>query len=118
MIMGGRYQKSVTTGTMMGMPFEGQGVIGYDNALKKFQSTWIDNFGTGTMIMEGIFFDKVKIIEFKGKVVDPVSGKELDARETMRLISKDEMQMEMFVMQDGKESKTMEIVFTREVKKK
>ena len=51
MIMGGRYQLSKSTGTMMGMPFEGMSTVGYDNAKKQFTSTWIDNFGTGTMAL-------------------------------------------------------------------
>lgn len=51
MIMGGRYQLSKSTGNMMGMPFEGMSTVGYDNAKKQFTSTWIDNFGTGTMAL-------------------------------------------------------------------
>src|SRR5438132_1632850 len=29
MVLGGRYQESVNTGTMMGMPFEGHGTLAY-----------------------------------------------------------------------------------------
>jgi hypothetical protein len=35
------------------MPFEGISTLGYDNAKKTFFSTWIDNMGTGMMVMEG-----------------------------------------------------------------
>lgn len=35
MILGDRYQESIHTGSMMGMPFEGRSTVGYDNA-KKF----------------------------------------------------------------------------------
>ena len=34
MVMGGRYQMSKTIGTMMGMPFEGMSLLGYDNMKK------------------------------------------------------------------------------------
>src|SRR5688572_6823100 len=34
MILGGRYQESRHTGTMMGMPFEGISTLGWDNAKK------------------------------------------------------------------------------------
>jgi hypothetical protein len=47
MILGGRYQQSMIKGNMMGMPFEGMGLLGYDNAQKLFYSTWVDNMGTG-----------------------------------------------------------------------
>lgn len=53
MIMDGRYQLSKYKGTMMGMPFEGMGILGYDNAKEEFTNTWIDNMGTGTMTMKG-----------------------------------------------------------------
>jgi len=37
----------------MGMPFEGMGLDGYDNASKEYISIWIDNMGTGIMYMKG-----------------------------------------------------------------
>ncbi|MBL0105370.1 MAG: DUF1579 domain-containing protein [Bacteroidetes bacterium] len=118
MILGGRYQKSVSKGKMMGMDFEGQGTIGYDKAIGKFQSMWIDNFGTGIMVMEGKYNPNTKIFTLSGKTVDPVTRQELDARETMKMVSNTEMLMEMYVKRDNVEYKTMEIVFTRVVKKK
>src|SRR5688572_24350648 len=36
MIMGGKYQSSKHSGNMMGMPFEGKSIMGYDNATKQF----------------------------------------------------------------------------------
>jgi hypothetical protein len=60
MLMGGRYQVSKTSGTMMGMPFEGMSILGYDNSKKVFTSTWIDNFGTGIMTLNGIWDEKSK----------------------------------------------------------
>jgi hypothetical protein len=41
--------------------------MGYDNAKKKFVSTWIDNMGTGMMTAEGEWNPSKKSIEFKGK---------------------------------------------------
>ena len=49
MILGGRYQESKHTGNMMGQPFEGISVLGWDNAKKIFINSWIDNFGTGML---------------------------------------------------------------------
>src|SRR5262245_21579950 len=53
MILGGRYLMSKYSGNMMGMPFEGIAIEGYDNAGKMFVSTWVDNMGTGIMNMQG-----------------------------------------------------------------
>jgi hypothetical protein len=113
MILGGRYQESKHTGNMMGMPFEGYGLVGYDNAKKVFVSTWIDNMGTGIMFMEGKWDEKTKTIQFKGKSTDPTTGKELPVRETFTLIDPNKQKLEMYMMQDGKEYKSLEIVFTR-----
>lgn len=113
MILGGRYQYSVHTGNMMGMPFEGINILGYDNARKVFQSSWIDNFGTGISNTEGTWDEGSKTIEFVGKSVDPMSGKEMDIRQTFKIIDDKSQFMEMYMTSNGKESKTMEIILTR-----
>ena len=71
MILGGRYQESRHSGNFMGMPFEGVSTVAYDNAMKKYLSTWIDNMGTGLMYMEGVYDEATKAVHFKGKMVDP-----------------------------------------------
>ena len=38
---------------MMGQPFSGVGIDGYDNLRKKYVTTWIDTMGTGIFSMEG-----------------------------------------------------------------
>jgi hypothetical protein len=113
MIMGGRYQESVHKGNFDGMPFEGRSILGYDNARKMYVSSWIDNMGTGIMYMEGKWDDKLKGIVFKGKSVDPMTGKEMMVREVFRIIDDNTQVLEMYDNKMGKEMKTMEIKFTR-----
>src|SRR5512143_1691169 len=43
MILGGRFLQQEFSGEMMGSPFTGIGVTGYDNHIKKYVSTWIDS---------------------------------------------------------------------------
>jgi hypothetical protein len=96
------------------MPFEGISTTGYDNAKKTFVSTWVDNMGTGIMIMEGKWDEKTKTLHLKGKQTDPTTGKEMDVRETFTVIDDNTQKMEMFMTPaGGKEYKNMEIVFTR-----
>lgn len=113
MIMGGRYQESKHTGSFMGMPFEGYALTGYDNSKKAFVSSWVDNMGTGIMFMEGKWDEKTKTIHFTGKTTDPSTGKDIPVRETFTWIDSNKQKMEMFMTQDGKEFKNMEIIFTR-----
>lgn len=113
MIMGGRYQQSVHKGNMMGMPFEGMGLLAYDNAKKTFGSSWIDNFGTGLMYMDGVWDQASRSIIFKGKCVDPSTGKDMGIRQVMKFIDDHHMLVEMYSVNDGKEMKTMEIKLSR-----
>lgn len=113
MILGGRYQQSIHKGNMMGMPFEGVGLLGYDNAKKIFVSTWIDNFGTGMMYMEGTWDNASKSITFKGSTVDPSTGKDMNVREVMKFIDDKNMLMEMYATVNGNEMKTMEIKISK-----
>ena len=111
-VMGGRYQESVYKGKMMGMDFEGHGLMAYDNAKKKFVSTWIDNMGTGIMMMEGTYDEASKTVNMSGKMTD-VTGKDLAMREVVKIIDDKHQTMEMYCTQGGKEFKNMEMVLTK-----
>src|SRR5882757_11212726 len=113
MILGGRYQETKYTGTMMGMPFEGMGLMAYDNAKKVFISSWVDNMGTGMMNLEGKWDDNSKSITFLGKSVDPTTGKEMDIRQVLKIIDDNAQQLDMYMQMNGQEFKTMEIKLTR-----
>jgi hypothetical protein len=113
MIMGGRYQQSHHSGNMMGQPFEGQGTLAWDNQRKVLINTWIDNMGTGLMYMEGAWDNASNSATFKGKMPDPMSGKEVDVRQVFTVLNDNTQKMEMFVNQNGQEFKTMEINLTR-----
>jgi hypothetical protein len=114
MVFDGRYQVSEHTGTFDNMPFQGMGTIAYDNAKKTFISTWIDNMGTGIMVLEGPWNESGKSVELRGKMVDPNTGKDLDVREVFRVVDANTQVMEMYhPSPDGKEFKTMEIRYTR-----
>ncbi len=113
MILGGRFQEARVEGTVMGMPFEGRGMVGYDNLKKVFMNTWIDNTGTGIMYSEGPFDSKTKSINMKGSSMDPMTGKEMKFREVFTFVSDNNQKLELFMMRDGKEFKSMEIDYVR-----
>lgn len=117
MIMDGRYQYSTHKGSFNGRPFEGLSIMGYDNAKKVFENSWIDNMGTGIMITRGPWNEANKSIELKGSYVDPSSGKEMSVREIMKWVDDNTQTMEMYmVTPEGKEMKTMEIMLTRKTR--
>jgi len=113
MILGGRYLKSVNTGNMMGMPFEGVGITAYDNAKKVFIESWIDNMGTCIMTLEGKWDDQTKSITFTGKTVDPTTGKDMPVKQVVKFVDDNNQVIQMFQQANGKEFKSMEIISTR-----
>jgi hypothetical protein len=115
MIMDGRYQLSTFKGDMMGMPFEGLSIAGYDNHQKKYFSTWIDNMGTGFLKMEGVLDETSKKINYTGKMINPANGLECEMREVYTMIDDNNGLMELYGpdSKTGKEYKTMEIKLTR-----
>jgi hypothetical protein len=117
MILGGRYQQSKHTSSMWGMPFEGISTTGYDNAKKKFVSTWVDNMGTGIMTMEGTYDSTTRTMKLEGKCFDPATGKDCTMREEFTYVDDNTQKMQMFTTSGGvKEFKNMEMTFTRKKK--
>ncbi len=109
MIMNGLYQSSTYSSVMMGMPFTGQGTLGYDNAKKIFVLTWIDSFGSGIIFMTGTYNEKTKSLELKGKQTDPITGKDSDIRQVNVYHDDDSYTSTMYgTGPDGKETKFME----------
>lgn len=113
MIMGGRYLEANHTGTFNNMPFQGNNIIGYDNNKKVFQSMWIDNMGTGITYMEGTYDSATKMVTLTGKMMDAMSGKEEDVKQTWKFVDDNTLMVEMYKVTDGKEFKMMEIKLTR-----
>ena len=113
MIMGGRYLKSTHTGVMMGMPFEGMSLEGYDNAKKEFTSVWIDNFGTGISVSTGKYDKATNSVIYTGTVYEPMQGKDIMIKEIVKYIDKDHHVIEMYAVMNGQEVKTMQVEFNR-----
>jgi hypothetical protein len=112
MILDGLYQESVHKGDMMGRPFEGHGTLAYDNFRKVFQSTWIDNMGSGIMVLEGTYNASTRTMTLKGNWDDPIKGKVM-VRQTVKMIDDKTQQMEMYATSKGKETKWMEMKLTK-----
>jgi hypothetical protein len=59
-LLGGRWLISDFKGEMMGMPFQGHSVMGYDPAKKKYTGTWVDSMSTTSSVLEGTYDPKTK----------------------------------------------------------
>ncbi len=115
-IMDGRYFQEEVTGEMMGRPFNGVGITGYDNVLKKYVSSWIDNMGTGIMTSEGTADETGKLIQWTGQSADPTTGKLAKYRMVTRFVDDNKHVFEMYGPgPNGKEAKMMEITYERKM---
>src|SRR5437773_5272776 len=108
-LLDGRYVQEVSNGEMMGMPFTGIGLYGYDNVIGKYVSTWIDNMGTGIMKSEGTADTSGKVITWNGSMSDPITGKPAKERMVTTMVDDDHHTFEMYAVPPGakKEMKTM-----------
>jgi len=115
-LMDGRYCQEEVSGEMMGKPFTGLSLTGYDNILKKYVSTWCDNMGTGIMTSEGTPDASGNVINWTGQSSDPMTGKMTKFRMVSRFVDDNKHTFEMFSKgPDGKEMKMMEITYERKM---
>ncbi len=112
-ILGGRFIMAKFSGTMMGQPFEGIQVNGFDNIKNKFQTFWIDNSSTAFFLLSGTYDAATKTWTDTGMWDDPIGGKS-PVRMVTRIIGPDEYLTQMYMgLPDGKEFKSMENRYQR-----
>lgn len=111
--LGGRFLKEEFAGTGFdGKPgFEGFGLLGYDNAQRRYTATWVCNMGTGTHTGLGVSESPGRFT-FQTSCFCPVKKKTVQGREEIR-IEADRVVSETYGIEDGKETKVMEIVSVR-----
>ena len=113
MELDGRVLVEDYSGSMMGMPFTGHGMTGFDNVTGKYWSTWMDSMSTGLMVSEGTC-DAEMTCTFTGSWNDPITKGPMTVRMTSRWTSPT---VEIFEMHgpgpDGKEMKMMELTYTK-----
>jgi hypothetical protein len=85
---------------------------GYDNVTGKYWSTWMDNMSTGFMTQWGTC--EASGCNFQGEYADPMTGKMKKNRSEMTSQGPDQETYAGYeVGPDGKEYKSMELIFTR-----
>ena len=113
MILDGRVLVEEFHGSMMGQPFTGHGMSGYDNVSGKYWATWTDSMSTGMMVSEGSC-DASKSCKYTGSWNDPIQKGPVTARMVSRWTSPTTQIFEMHGPgKDGKEMKMMEITYKK-----
>ena len=113
-ILGGRYTQQIYKSSMMGMPYEAIGVMGFDRGRNVYCQTWKDNMGTGISVATGGYDAKTKVFTLFGKMDDPLTqtyGYMTKSRTTV--LGPDKFTFEMFNPHEGENVKMMEIIYER-----
>lgn len=113
LLMDGRYLRQSYKSEYGGMPYEGIGLTGYDNAQQKYVGTWIDNFSTGIMHFEGTVDQKTGTETATSETVTPLGTMKMKMVTTFE--GDDKMTFTMYMLgDDGAETKHMVIDYTRQ----
>jgi hypothetical protein len=114
MTLDGRVLVEQVKSTMMGTPYTGHGMMGFDNVTGKYWSTWNDSMSTGILVTEGTCDDQAKACTFTGTWNDAIKKAPVKARMTTRWTSPTTEIFELYGPgKDGKEFKMMEITYTK-----
>ena len=111
---GGRFLEEEFHGQMMGKPFTGKTLLGFDNIKQTFNSVWISDGQTSIFTSEGKGDNGNKVITLEGKASCAATGrKDVPMKTVLRLNSPDKRVLEMYDGSQGN-AKTMEITYTRQ----
>lgn len=110
----GRFLEEEFHGEMMGKPFSGKTLLGFDNTKQTFNSVWMSDTQTSMFTSEGRGDTGNKVITLEGKATCAATDrKDIPMKTVLRVISPDKHVLEMFDGSKGN-AKTMEITYTRQ----
>ena len=113
LVLDGHYLQQTYTGDMMGAPYTGICIQGYNNHTKKYESIWIDTMSTAIYLFEGTASADGKTITQTCSYDDPVRGPAV-WRTVTKIRDDKAIEFEMFITpKGGKEEKMMEMTFSR-----
>ncbi len=113
LVLDGRFLVETGNGEMMGMPFKGMSMWGYNNASETFESVWTYTMSTGMLFFEGKGMGDDATIEWNGRYGD-TSGEPKTMRMVSRVKSNDNWVCEMYEKApDGTEFVMMKIEYSR-----
>jgi len=113
LVLDGHYLQQVYSGDMMGLPFTGINLLGYNNHTGKYESVWLDSMSTAIYYFVGTASADGRTITQKCSYDDPVRGPSV-WRSVTRIRDDNTLGFEMFITpKGGKEEKMMEMTVAR-----
>ena len=113
-ILGGRFLKMDFKGTSAENPFEGFGLLGYDNTKKQHISLWCDTMSTSAAISHGTCDQSGKVFTYVSTYDDPFTGQPKKVKMVTKVINADKHVFTIHnIDKDGKESQELEVTYVR-----
>ncbi len=114
LVLGGRFVEHEFEGSLMGMPYEGEGFMGYDNNRKLFNSVWVSTMETGMHVARGSLNQDGTILTLIGEMDEPMSGEMGKTyRQQYHFKGDDSIVFQIHEILYGEPFKVMELEYTR-----
>ena len=113
-VLGGRFIMDEHKGTMMGQPYEGIGMTGYDNYRNLYISSWYSNQGTNILTMSGMRHPKTGVFTYYGEMDEPglkVTGRTV--KYVTKIVDSDHFTFDIIDLHAGDDYKVIEIAYER-----
>ena len=107
-ILQGRFLKEDFTGEMMGKPFKGQTLLGFDNIKQTYNLVWLADTTTSIFTSEGRGDSGNRVITLEGQATCPQRG-QIAVKSVYRILGADKHVFEMY--HEGR--KSLEVTYTR-----
>jgi len=113
MILGGRFMHETFKMDFMGMPFEGNLLMGYNHVTKQYQSIWVDSMTTGMSMATGVRLEDGSF-DMNGTMYDATTPNGRPFRMHTKKNADDTVLFEMYdTGPDGEEFLIMANTYTR-----
>ncbi|MCC6284108.1 MAG: DUF1579 domain-containing protein [Phycisphaerales bacterium] len=107
-------QEDFSCPDLMGQPFQGYSLMGWDNIRRQFVTTWCDSMTTSLMVQHGSISRDMKTITSIGEMDEPTTGEiGKPVKYVTRQIDDDHAVLEAYEILYGDEFKVMEITYAR-----
>ena len=113
-IMGGRFLQWKQSGNFGGMPYESMAIEGYNNGDKRYEATWVDNFGTLILDFKGSCSENGKKRVMSSQFEDVVAGGTVDYRTEYAWVDKDHFTYTAYMDKGDGEFKNLVITYERQ----
>ncbi len=113
-VLGGRYLLDRHQGSLMGQPYEGMGLTGYDNYRNMYTGSWFSNMSTNMLTMTGTRHPQTGVFTYYGEMDEPgikVTGRTV--KYVTRIIDRSKYVFEIIDLHAGDDYKVIEITYTR-----